>query len=117
MHRLTQLAVRFPRLTLFLAAALSAICASEARRVPSSAGAQAMIGPDHPALRQIEAFTERFGGGEPAVIAWSCARPGDPCVSAFDDASLRMAHAAGSAIAAGAHVLRVSSPAGEATNV
>ena len=109
MHRLTEISLRWPRITLLVACAISALSAIAAARAPISAGAY--IGAEHPAVREFEAFIERFGGGYPIVVAWSCGEPGDPCATVFDDASLLMADRVGNEIARAPGVLRVASPA------
>jgi len=111
MKSLTAAALRSPLLTLLMATGLCGLSMFAAMRAPRSAGAHAIVGADHPVVRGLERFTERFGGGFPIIVAWSCGSPGDPCRSVFDAASLRMAHEVGSDLASANHVVRVSSPA------
>lgn len=109
MHRLTEVSLRWPRLTLLLAVALGAFGLWSFLRTPLSAGADAYIGADHPALHELERFVDAFGGGYPVIIAWSCGETGDPCASVFDENSLRMASAVGGAIGQSASISRVTS--------
>lgn len=111
MVRLTELSLRFPRSTLLVAVLVSALGAIAAARAPISAGAYAYIGKEHPAVVRFEEFIARFGGGYPVIVAWSCGGESDPCRSVFDESSLLMADAVGSALAASPQVSRVSSPA------
>jgi predicted RND superfamily exporter protein len=111
MHRLTELALCWPRLTLVLAVVTSAVSTFSASDATPNAGAHAMIGEEHPAVLELEEFSRRFGGGYPVVIAWSCETTSDPCASVFDERSLRMAAFVGSDLSEVAHVSRVLSPA------
>jgi predicted RND superfamily exporter protein len=111
MHRMTEIALRRPWLTIALAAGVSVFAVVTAARAPASSGAHALIGPDHPSVVHLESFLAEFGGGYPFVIAWSCEAPQDPCTSAFDEASLLMAHQVGSLLNESSLVSRISSPA------
>ena len=111
MRTLTELSLRWPRITLVVACAISTLSAISAVRAPISAGAYAYIGDGHPAVREFEDFIERFAGGYPLIIAWSCGSPADPCESVFDDSSLLMADRLGNEIARAPGVVRVASPA------
>jgi hypothetical protein len=111
MERLTDLALRWPLLTIGLAIALSVTAGLRATGAESSSGAHALLGASHSEVQRLERFLARFGGGYPVVVAWSCGETGDPCRSALDAASLAMAHAVGEELLQEAHVLRVSSPA------
>jgi len=108
---LTEFSLRWPRLTIGMAVLISVSGAWLASRAPSSSGAHALIGADHAAVRELEAFLEEFDGGYPVVVAWSCERSTDPCASALDAPSLEMAHAVGEALARSPLVRRISSPA------
>ena len=111
LHRLTEFAIRWPRLTVLVAVLIASLGAWSAVTAPASAGAYAMIGSDHPAVIELESFLRRFGGGQPVVIAWRCDESADPCQSVFDDTSLRMAYEVGSVLTSSPHVARISSPA------
>lgn len=111
MSALTELSLRWPRLTLVIAALISLSGAWLASQAPSSSGAHALIGADHPAVRELEAFLEEFDGGYPVVIAWSCERATDPCASALDARSLGMAWDVGEVLVRSPLVRRISSPA------
>lgn len=111
MHRLTQLALRWPLATILLAALGSALGGWSAAQAPSSSGAHALIGSDHPAVASLEEFLREFGSGYPVIVAWSCEAPADPCRSALDVPSLEMARAVGEKLSESPIVRRVASPA------
>ena len=110
MHRLTEIALRWPWLTIAVAALVSALGAWGSLQAPSSSGAHALIGANHPEVLRLERFLTDFGGGYPVVIAWSCDQNGDPCTSALDSVSLSMAHEVSTALGQSPHVRRVASP-------
>jgi predicted RND superfamily exporter protein len=85
-------------------------------RIEVVTGAQADLGPDHPVIREFEGFLERFGGGYPVLIAWSCAET-DLCENVFDPESLRMAYQVSRVLEQSSAVQRVSSPATSAVLV
>lgn len=111
MHRVTEIALRRPWMTIAIAIAACAFATTAATRAPASSGAHALIGAEHASVVRLEQFLAEFGGGYPFVIAWSCEASSDPCVSAFDEASLTMADRVGSELSGSALVSRVSSPA------
>jgi predicted RND superfamily exporter protein len=98
-------------MTLLVAVALAALGALSAAMAPVSAGAHAMLGSDHPAVRDLEDFSTRFAGGQPVLLAWECGQANSGCGSALDVPSLRMARAVGDRLAESSVVARVSSPA------
>jgi hypothetical protein len=109
MHRLTERSLSAPWTTLVLALLISAASAVSYSRAPFVSGADALIGEDAAASRELDRFIEQFGVGYPVLIGWSCGEPGDPCESVFDEQSLRMAKAVGDALVQEASVTRVSS--------
>jgi hypothetical protein len=78
-------------------------------RVRTEFGARVLIGDDHPTIRRLDAFLERYGSGMPLYIAWECGA-GRPCESAFDEASLRMAQDVTARLSSEASVSKVWSP-------
>ena len=110
MHWLTDLAIRWPRLTIFIAVALSALGTWGALRADASSGAHALIGRDHPEVLRLERFLESFGGGYPAIVAWTCDGGASGCHDVLDARSLAMAHQVATKLSQSRFVRRVLSP-------
>ena len=110
MSRLAALSLRYPASTLAALTVLTAGLAVGLFRLETAAGYRAFLGADHPALRELDATAERFGGGLPFAAVWSCDES-QACESVFDAASLEMAHSVTRALEATAGVRRVDSPA------
>ena len=110
MHRLTIFSLDHPKLVGTLLLLTTLVLAAGVPRVEAVYGYRVLIGDDHPAIRALEGFIDRFGGGLPVHIAWECGEDA-PCSSAFDTASLRMAHAVETELASAAGVGRVAGPA------
>jgi hypothetical protein len=113
MFRLTQLSLRFPKLTLFALLAITAALGAGVARVKSEYGYRVLLGDDHPSIRTLDEFIERYGGGLPVVIAWECGA-GHPCGHVFDAASLEMANEVTLALAPLEVVRLVEGPANAA---
>jgi len=109
-ERLAAASLRHPLVTLALALLGTLAFAAGMPRVGSDAGYRAFLGAHHPAVRELEAVTTRFGGGAPFAIVYSC-RGAAPCTSVFDAQALTMAYALSSEIARLPGVARVESPA------
>jgi predicted RND superfamily exporter protein len=110
MHRLTLLCARHPWTTLLLTLALTAAAGWSALRTGTAAGTDANLGANHPAVRDFDAFLERFGGGYPVVVAYECSNPA-VCTGVFDPAALEMADTVSQELLKASFVSRVSSPA------
>src|SRR5262245_41102494 len=108
MHRLTSFCTRHPCATVVVTLPLAALAARSALRTELSVGLDATLGDDYPALREFDAFLERFGGGYPVLVAYECARA-DVCRSALDPPALEMAHAVSQQLLQTSYVSRVSS--------
>ena len=54
-------------------------------------GFRTLLGDDHPEMHYLDEFIERFGGGFPLLLAYSCT-DGAPCETVFDEEPLEMAH-------------------------
>lgn len=110
MHRLTVICARHPWTTLVLALVLTAAAGGSALRTGNAVGTDANLGAEHPAVREFDAFLERFGGGYPVVVAYEC---GDAalCRSVLDRAALEMADAVSHRLLQASFVARVASPA------
>ena len=110
MHRLTALALRRPGwvvLVLVLGALAGVLGAG---RLRLEVGAGAHLGARHPAVLRAEQFIERFGGGYPLLVVWSCERAA-PCRSVFERSSIAMAERLDRRLAAHPAFTRVRSPA------
>ncbi len=110
MHRLTRACLARPGAALILLAVGTAVFGLGLPRVHPEFGYRVLIGDDHPAVRRLDAFIARFGGGLPIQIGWACG-PGLPCRSVFDRDSLAMAHAVTTALQSEAGVHEVIGPA------
>src|SRR5262245_13938833 len=91
--------LRRPFIVLLVALTLTLALAAGALRVGADTGYRALLGPDHPMVRELEAVAVRFGGGVPFAIVYRCEAPA-PCASVFDPSALAMAHDVTTAIAA-----------------
>lgn len=98
METLTRISLARPLLMTCLLLAVSLSLASGLPRLRTEFGSRVLIGDDHPSIRTLDAFIQRFGGGVPLYIAWECGE-GRPCQSVFDDRSLEMAHAVTASLA------------------
>ncbi len=78
-------------------------------RVHPEFGYRVLIGDDHPAVRSLDGFIERFGGGLPIQIGWECGE-GLPCGDVFDAESLSMAAAIVDTLRSSAGVSTVLGP-------
>ncbi|MEE8550995.1 MAG: hypothetical protein V3T08_07035, partial [Gemmatimonadota bacterium] len=92
MHRLTRISLAHPRVTLLVLALITAGFAAGLPRLRTEFGTRVLIGDEHPSIQALDALIERYGGGLPVLIVWSCGQ-GQPCDSVFDPASLEMAYA------------------------
>lgn len=113
MYWLTKLSLRFPKVTLSILLAVTAGLGVGVTRVRSEYGYRVLLGDDHPSIRTLDQFIERYGGGLPIIIAWECG-PGHPCSDVFDEPSLAMAHAVTQALSPLPEVRLVESPASSA---
>jgi len=110
LHQLTRFALRHPGVTGVIVLAITAVAGVGALRVETNAGFRAYVGAEHPAIRRLDEFITRFGGGLPVAAVWSCDQSA-ACGSVFDEASLRMAYEVSTAIERTAGVRSVQSPA------
>jgi len=109
-YALTNAALRAPRLCIGLVLALCLALGAGALRLRTDAGFRAYVGPDHPAVRDFDAFLARFGGGLPVAAVWSCAQS-RACTDVFDASALEMAHAVATTLRSTRGVRAVASPA------
>src|SRR5688572_30745353 len=90
MQRLTEVCVRHPWATVVLTLLLTAAAGWSTLQTGTALGTDANLGADHPAVREFNAFLERFGGGYPVVVAYEC-NDVSVCRGVFDRAALEMA--------------------------
>jgi predicted RND superfamily exporter protein len=83
---------------LLLLAVISIALSAGLTRLRTEFGYRVLIGDEHPSVRALDELIARFGGGLSLIIAWKCG-DGCPCESAFDQASVEMAHAVTQALA------------------
>ncbi len=110
MYRLTEFSIRRPVLCATIILAITLAAAAGALRIETNAGFRAYVGADHPSVKRLDAFIERFGGGLSVVIAWSCGAA-MPCSSGLDAASLQMAHQLEAKLAVVPGIIDIASPA------
>ena len=110
MGGLTRFALRRPATTLVLAAATTALLATGLPRLRTETGYRAFLGAAHPAILALDRVAERFGGGVPFAVIWSCAES-PACENALDRRSLAMAHDVARFVSGLPGVLRVEGPA------
>ncbi len=110
MHRLTALALRRPGRVVPILVLGALVGALGAGRLRLEVGAGAHLGSRHPAVQRAERFIERFGGGYPLLVVWSC-EGAAPCRSVFDRGAIEMAKRLDQRLAAQPAFSRVRSPA------
>jgi predicted RND superfamily exporter protein len=108
-ERLVDLSLRRPAAVLAAAVLLAALAAAGASRLRTEVGYRAFLGASHPAVRTLDAFLERFGGGLPMAAVFACGE--SPCESALGPEALRMSYAVARAMEEVAGVARVDAPA------
>ena len=110
MQKLTRLSLEFPKLVVAAVALVTLVLGSGALRITTDAGFRAYVGEEHPAVRELDAFLDRFGGGLPVAAVWSCEET-ELCETVFDTAALAMAHSVAISLERTPGVLAVASPA------
>lgn len=109
MDRLTKVALSSPRLTIALVLLATVSAALGLTRSTVEVGYRTFLGEHHPAIESLDDLIEKFGGGLPVRIVWSCEQ--SPCESVFDEASLTMARSVERELEALPIVRRVESAA------
>ncbi len=99
MDRLTRFSFYHPTAVLLVLASATLFLAAGVPRVQTAFGYRVLIGDDHPSIRALDSLVQRFAGGNPVQIVWSCGA-GQPCETVFDRESLEMAHVVTEALAA-----------------
>ena len=113
MYRLTELSLRSPKVTLFILLVITGFLGAGVPHVRSEYGYRVLLGDDHPSIRNLDRFIERYGGGLPILIVWECGQ-NRPCENVFDVPSLEMAYAVTQALSPLRDVRLVESPANAA---
>ena len=110
MTRLARLALARPRAVLALAVAATLFFGAGIAKLETSVGYRAFLGAHHPAVRDLDAFLDRFEGGLPLALVYACEN-GAPCASVFDREALEMARDVTASLRGAPGVRRVESPA------
>ena len=109
MHRLTELSLRRPWLTLSILLAITVGLGLGVPKVKQAFGFRVLIGEEHPAIQALDDLISEFSGGYPVLIAWECG-VGQPCESVFDPVSLKMADQLSRELSAASPVVDVIGP-------
>ncbi len=88
--QLTRACLARPRLATAALVVVTLAFAAGLPRLRTEFGYRPLLGAEHPEIVKLERFIERFGGGLPVRVAWSCTAEA-PCDHALDGASLAMA--------------------------
>jgi len=110
LSRLTEASIGHPVRVLLLLSLVTLAFAGQLPKLRTEFGYRPLVGEEHPSIQILDGFIERFGGGFPVQIAWSC-RQSPHCETIFDPASLRMADAVSRRLASLAVIRDVRSPA------
>ncbi len=88
---LTRVSLRRPWLILGFIGLISVLAGFGLTRVESRTGFRTFLGEDNPQVHYLDEFTNRFGGGFPLLIVYSCDAAA-PCSTVFEPGPLEMAH-------------------------
>jgi predicted RND superfamily exporter protein len=89
--------------------AFALLAGAGAQGLRTEVGYRAFLGSTHPAIRDLDRFLARFGGGLPVAAVFVCGE--SPCEEALGIEALRMSHDVATRLAAVPGVARVDSPA------
>ena len=106
----TEVSLGHPVRVLVLLSLITLAFAGQIPKLRTEFGYRPLLGEEHPSIQVLDGFIERFGGGFPVQIVWSCSES-PHCQTIFDPASLRMADAVSRRIASLAVIRDVRSPA------
>lgn len=87
---LTRLSLRYPWPTLAVVALATVVLGIGATRIERETALRTFLGADHPTVIALDRHLERFGGGYPVIVAYSC-EDSTLCKSVFDPAAIEMA--------------------------
>ncbi|MDH3687436.1 MAG: hypothetical protein OEP95_14480, partial [Myxococcales bacterium] len=111
MATLTRLALERPAAALAALGLATLFFAAGLPRLETEVGYRAFLGEHHPAVARFDAFLDRFGGGLPVSLVWSCEDETAPCEDVFSPAALEMARDVTARLRAAPGVRAVESPA------
>ena len=100
--RLPRASLDHPLGVLVLLSLITLAFAGQIPELKTEFGYRPLLGEEHPSIQVLDGFIERFGGGFPVQIVWSCSEV-PHCQTIFDPASLRMADAVSRRLASLAH--------------
>lgn len=107
---LTRVSLRHPLATLAAVAACTLVLGFGAVQIERETALRTFLGADHPTVLALDRHLERFGGGYPVIVAYSC-EESRHCETVFDPAAIAMADALGAALSQVPGVRSVHSPA------
>ncbi len=110
MYRLSRIVLKSPVPCAAVLVALTLFFAFGALRVHREFGYRTLLGSSYPPIVTLEAFVERYSGGFPVYIVWSCGE-NQPCASVFEEHSIRMASSIEDSLRSAAGVRNVRGPA------
>ncbi|MBW2269506.1 MAG: MMPL family transporter [Deltaproteobacteria bacterium] len=110
MQRISSWALHRPGFALTGLLLLTAAIGSGILRLETDLGYRAFLGSRHSAVSTFDAFLERFGGGLPMRVVWSCEET-SRCDSVFEPAALEMARRVEEQLSPSPAVSGVTSPA------
>jgi hypothetical protein len=87
---LTRLSLRYPWPTLAIVAVVTLVLGVGAARIERETALRTFLGADHPTVVALDRHLERFGGGYPVIVAYSC-EDSTLCKSVFDPVAIQMA--------------------------
>jgi len=108
--RLTEVSLGHPVRVLVVLSLFTLAFAGQIPQLRTEFGYRPLLGEEHPSIRVLDGFIERFGGGFPVQIVWSCSES-PHCQTIFDPASLLMADAVSRRLASLAVIRDVRGPA------
>lgn len=91
MEWLTKVALRRPWWGIGIVVLISVAAAVGITRVEAQTGFRTFLGEEDPQIVYLDEFLDRFGGGFPLLIAYSCDGEA-PCKTVFDEGPLEMVH-------------------------
>ena len=109
MGRIARISLASPRAVVALVVLATCLLLLGAPGSQVEFGYRPLVGSEHPSIRRLESFVERYGGGFPVQIAWECGS-GHPCSTALGTNSLRMADSVAASLASARGILAVESP-------
>ncbi len=91
MYTVTRFSLSHPRWTIAAIVVATLVMGSGLLSLRNQTGYRTFLGEDHLQLKRFDRFVERFGGGYPILIAYSCAG-NSTCESVLEPRPLEMAH-------------------------